>query len=210
MWCDYKKLQKGFTVVEVLVSVAIVVAILAIVVFNQGDFNDQFGLTTNVSDVELQLRQAQVYGVSVREFVPSGGEFTAAYGVSMNLTSQGISNGYLFFADRGTKNGAYDGSSTCLTGGANECIARFTFSRGVTLSQVCVIQSNGSESCTPNVSRVDVSFLRPDPSARITFFNSSNGQVVYPGHRGARIELASPRGKTRSVVIFTTGQISIQ
>jgi len=205
--------SSGFSLPEILVSVFIIAIITSVVVFNQGDFNDRISLKSAADDLELQIREAQVYSISVREFQPSTNEFTSSYGVHFNLDSTtGSNNSYLFFADRGTQNGIYGGTIACLTGGANECIRRLTLTRNNTISDVCAILSDSSERCFSggHVERVDVVFSRPDPSAKISFFNLSGSPVTYPNHLGAKIVVRSPKGNTNQVYVYVTGQLSVQ
>ncbi len=197
----------GFTLIELMISVSIIGLITAIVVFNQGDLSDQISLNNVVNEIDLQVREAQVYGISVRERTPSSGDFDISYGVDFNIS--GINNptntAFYTFADRGVKNGYFDTFGTCSTAG--ECIFRHPVSRGNIISQLCVITSTGSETC--GLGRVAITFVRPSPSAKIVFFNSSGSLVTYSGHRGVRITLTSPKGKTKSIVVYTTGQVSI-
>ncbi len=201
--------KRGFSVTELLISIAIISLILAVVVLNQGDFTDQFSLTTNANDLELLIRQAQVFGVSVREFTPASNEFTSAYGVSLSTVTTGFQSIYVSFADRGTKNGIYDGDIACTTGGSSECIKKFTFTRGIKINQICALKANSQADCAPIVGRTDITFNRPDPAASITTFNSQGNQNNIGGVIGVRIELVSPKGKLKSVYVYTTGQISI-
>lgn len=202
----------GFSLPEILVSIAIMAFIATTVIYNQGDFNDRIALGGSASDVELQIREAQVYGISVREFQPGTSEFDSSYGIHFNLSGSGSNNSFLFFADRGTKNKIYDGTIACLTGGANECIRRFTLSRNNIISDICVILSTGVNQCYSGgfISRFDAVFIRPSPSANIAFFNTSGTQIFFPNHQGAKIVIRSPKGSTKEVILYASGQISIQ
>ena len=203
----------GFSLLELLVTVAVIGLLTAIVVFNQGDFSDNITLNSAVTDLELQIREAQVYGISVREFQTGTNEFNASYGVHFDLVSGGGDLTYLFFADRGVKNGQYDGSISCATGGANECIRKFSLTKGNTISDVCaIIDVSGTLRCNSSaaVSKIDIIFNRPDPGPAIKFFNPAGNEVTFPGHQGAKVTISSPKGTTRQVYIYTNGQISIQ
>ncbi len=199
----------GFSLLEMLISIAIISLILAVVVLNQGDFTDQFSLSTNASDLELQIRQAQVYGVSVKEFAPSSNDFTSHYGVSTSAM-QGSASYFIFFGDRGAQNGIYDGDASCVVGGASECIAKFSFTRGVKVNQVCALKLNSQAECAPEVGRADITFNRPEPAANFSLFNSQGNQNNIGQVIGVRIELISLKGRTKSVYVYSTGQISVQ
>jgi prepilin-type N-terminal cleavage/methylation domain-containing protein len=204
--------RKGFTLIELLVVISIIGLITAVIVFNQSDFADRLSLTNTVNDIELQIREAQVYGIGVREFQPSTNEFSVAYGVSFNLNNSGSSNNsYFYFADREPQNGVHNSPTSCTPNGTAECLGRLYFSRGNIISRLCAVSASGSEACSPGVGRIDVTFVRPNPSARIVFFNNSGTQTLpFSDTRAARIEVRSPKGKLQSVYIYTTGQIAIQ
>jgi prepilin-type N-terminal cleavage/methylation domain-containing protein len=212
--CLPVKNHKGFTLIELLVSVAIIGMITAVIMFNQSSFSDRLALSNTVSDIELEIRQSQVYGVSVREFASTPGEFTLAYGASFIIGGTGSSNSsFISFADKKnpTANGYYDTpTATCTPDAMTECLRRTNFTHGNIITKLCVIQSNGASECSPSVGRIDITFLRPNPDARIAFFNSAGTQISYPNHLGARIELRSPKGVFSSVVVSTAGQISVE
>jgi prepilin-type N-terminal cleavage/methylation domain-containing protein len=202
--------QKGFSIVEMLVTIAIISLILGVVIFNQGDFTDQFNLSTTASDLELQIRQAQVFGVSVREFTPASNEFNSAYGVSLSDLTPNSKSYYISFADRGTKNGIYDGDSTCPIGGSSECLSKIVLTRGIQINQICALMGNSQSQCAPSIGRADITFNRPDPSAHIATFNSAGNQNNLDGLIGVRIDLISTGGKIKSVFVYTSGQIATQ
>lgn len=205
----------GFTLIEILVAIAIMGLITAVVVFKQGDLSDSISVDNVANDINLQIRQAQVYGISVKETAVGSNVFTTAYGVDFNKTTSGtfIGTGTSFytFADgggspAGVQNGYFDTWGTCVVG-TNECAGWNRLFRGNTITSLCAIESNGT--CT-SVGRVAVTFLRPNPSARMIFFNSSGSIVTFPGFLGAKIVISSPKNKTKTISVFTTGQVSIQ
>ncbi|TAL48936.1 type II secretion system protein [Patescibacteria group bacterium] len=205
----------GFSLVEVLVSLAIIGLILAVVLYNQSDFSDKIALTNTANEIALDIREAQVSGVSVKEYQPSSNEFTFAYGVVFNLNSAAGTLGpksYIYFIDRGNVNGSYNTSawSTCAVGGATECLKINMLTRSNIISKICAIDSTNTNQCTPTVGRFDVTFLRPDPSARFVFRNSSGNVISFPNHKGARVYVQSPKGNQKSIFIYTSGQISVQ
>ncbi len=205
-----KRATRGFTLVELLISVSIMGLITGIVVFNQGEFSDNIALSNVVNEMELQIREAQVYGTGVREFSPGTNEFDAAYGVSFNIGSAGASNSsYISFADRGLQNGYFNTPASCQPGPSSECIRVHNLTRNNIITDLCVIQSNNSTVCNPTVARVDITFNRPDPVAKIKFFNASGGVTNFVNHRGAQIEITSPKNKVMTIQVYTTGQIAI-
>lgn len=203
--------KKGFTLVELLVSVAIIGVITSVVVFNQQDFTDQVALSNTMSEISLQIREAQTYGVSVREFNTGTQEFNLGYGVSFNINNTpGLSNSsYIYFADRPStsNNGTFDTPGSCLPGPSSECLSRVYLTRGNTITQLCALLSDNT---CPTVARLDISFFRPYPNARIIFFNNAGTIVPFPTAQAGKIEITTPSGKVQNIVVYTTGQIAIE
>ncbi len=202
---------------ELLVVVGVMGLITSVVVYNQSTFNDTISVDTVIADIDLELRQAQVYGVSVREFAPETGEFNLAYGVSFDLSND---LAFVSFADRGVLNRRYDGThayttvegvavAQCSTSPTSECTKVNIVPRGNRITRICVIQDVGSNSCTPNVDRVDITFRRPDPKADVFIFDGGGGEQ-FPDSEGVRVEVTSPGGQTKGISIYRTGQISLQ
>ncbi len=194
---------------EMMVSIAIVALIMAVVVLNQGDFTDSFNLSTNTNDLELQIRQEQVFGISVKEFE---NEFSSAYGVSLSALAEEEKFAYIVFADRtfgGVKNGTYDSGFSCVIDSSSECIKSIPLTRGVKINKICTLSSIDPTVCDEIVGRADITFNRPYPNAKISFFDSSGLLITVTEAIGVKIELISPQGKLKSVKVYTSGQLSI-
>jgi len=195
-----------------MVSITIMVVILSMVAFNQSRYTTGASLKNDANSISLSLRQAQVYGVSVKEFSPGTNDFSSAYGVSFNIISgSGSNNAYIFFADRiSSQNGEYDNTWACPLSPTSECLDKTILSKGNTISSLCIIYSSDiNDNGTCNLGRIDVTFLRPSTEAKIAFFNNAMVRMSPPPVRGARINLVSASG-TNSIIIYTTGQISVQ
>lgn len=204
----YPKDNRGFTLIELIVSIGIISAILAMVISNQSTYTDLVALTNLADEISLTIFQAQAYGIGVKEFSPASGDFTISYGLTFSLLGSGSASAYLLFADR-NDNKIYDGDWSCLTGGASECVGKVNISRGNIIDSLCVVRISGLDQCNV-ASRIDISFARPRTEAQLVFFNNG-GQVFSPSNvKGVRIVLKSPGGSTRSVVVYETGQISVQ
>ncbi len=204
----YNFFFKGFTLLELLVSIGIIGLITAVVVFNQKDFSDQVSLSNVANEIDLQIREAQVYGTSVREY---SGSFSNAYGVSFNIGNNGSSNSsFISFVDNQSVNGFYDSPGSCSPGSTSECLGRINLLRGNTITKICADKTGNPPSCSPaNIGRVDITFLRPSPEAKIFFFNPG-GNPFIPNYDSVSIELTSPKGKKMNVKVYTSGQIAVQ
>ena len=200
-------LKRGFTLIELMVTMGIMVIIITIIAFSQGKYTSGASLKNVANEVGLSLRQAQIYGISVRELSAGSGEFSSGYGMVFS-TVGGNNNKYIFFADRGSNDLFYNGDWSCATGGTNECISIATIPNNNVINQLCVIQSDNSENCS--LGRIDVVYVRPKTDTHFTFFDTSLINVNYVNAKGAKIKIQSPKGEIRVVTVYTTGQISVQ
>lgn len=167
-----------------LVVVGIFAIITAIVLVKNSQFSNVVLLRNLAYDVALSIRQAQVFGLSVRA-TPESGVFTAGYGVHFDADAPTT---YALFADTNS-NSRYDS-------GIDEVVETFTIARGNMIDRLCGVSSSGVETC--GAPTLDVVFLRPDPEAILTGVTGD-----------ARVYLAAPNGFEESVLVRSTGQISV-
>ena len=59
-------MKAGFTLIELLVSIAIFIIITSVAVWNNSQFNSTILLTDLGYEIALSVRQAQVYGITVK------------------------------------------------------------------------------------------------------------------------------------------------
>jgi len=202
--------QAGFTLIELLVVIAIFGLLTTVIFARQSQFSGSTLLTNVAYQIALTLRQAQVYGLSVREF--SSDKFNYPYGVHFDKAS-GSNTSIIFFVDSEAEfpvSSDYDPqmpsaavSGTCGASG-NPCLDLLTITRGNYVYDVCAVPSGGS-TCT-SADELDVSFVRPDPEARIV---SITGGVPTGGNIRGCITLGSTQGAFRYVIVTNTGQISV-
>lgn len=188
------KKTKGFTLIELLVSVAIITIITSIVLVNHNRFNGSIFLGNLAYDVALSVRQAQIFGLSVREF---NGTFDIGYGVHFDVTTP---KSFFIFADI-DRNQRYNSS-------VDSVVDTLTITRGNSISKFCATAFGGSpvEKCSDSgspITTLDVSFNRPDPEAIIK-------DNIGTSYSSARVEIMSSTGDTRNVIVEQTGQISVQ
>jgi len=136
-----------------------------------------------------------VYGISARSFL--GAEFASGYGAYFNLTDG--DNFFFLYTD-------IDSSNFFTPGGENpEWVETYSIGRGYTMDRICVPTGPTTESC--NVTELDILFQRPEPDAIIRASINGSGFTVYDR---ATVVFESPQGKKLSVLVETTGQISVQ
>ncbi len=168
----------GFTLIEMLVVLAIIGVVLAITISGQRAFNSSTVLSNTAYDVALSVRQAQTYGVSGR-VVPK--QPSANYGYGIDVSSIPTNN-YVLFADTfGTgcsiaassiKNAPDTKIGDCIyTPNRDIIVHKFKINNNARITGMCVYKglstycSTGSNN--PSLSKVDITFVRPNPSAII-------------------------------------------
>lgn len=178
----YRLRERGFTLMEMVVTVGIFALISTIIIVRNAQFDNETLLQNLAYDIALSVRQAQQFGVNVRA---SEGVFSGSYG--MHFTAE--SSTYVMFTDI-DEDGAYDEPK--------ELLETYTLGRGATIGAICDIQVK-QDDCAHK--QIDIVFRRPDPDAII-----NNGEISH-----ATLELVSGRGDgSRIISIESTGQISIK
>ncbi len=132
----------GFSLVELIVSIAIITLITGVVLARYGSFNSTILLTNLAYDIALSIREAQVLGISVRG---EAGVFVSAYGVHF---TEGTS--YLLFIDS-DDSGTYD---------SGEEISSYSIGQNNAVIDLCADSACDRDS-------LDVLFRRPEPDAII-------------------------------------------
>jgi prepilin-type N-terminal cleavage/methylation domain-containing protein len=183
--------SRGFTLIELLVSIGIFTLITTISVFNNAQFNSNVLLTNLAYEVALSVRQAQFYGISVRQNTSDSSKYDSGYGIRFDRVASPTS--YILYED--VKSGV---SPNHIKDAGDTDIETFTLQKGNRITKVCV-----DGDCTTH-SRVDITFVRPNPDAYIRA--SDNTSTAYGK---AEVCVASPAGAKRKVVVESTGQISV-
>lgn len=189
-----------------MISVGIFVIISSVVLANYNGFNTRILLTNLAYDIALTIRQAQVYGISVRE---SAGVGTARpYGVYFEETdtTAGSATSFIFFTDSNGDN-IYNGTAGTCSG---ECIQKYDIKKGNRISSICALSSTGTNVCTTgggSLRSATLLFKRPNPDAVITAKLENGTDVSAPTR--ATVQVASPQGVTKTITIELTGQISV-
>ncbi|MDO8522373.1 MAG: prepilin-type N-terminal cleavage/methylation domain-containing protein [bacterium] len=185
----------GFTLMELIVVTGIIVVITSVVLANNNRYGGSVLLQNLAYDIALSIRQAQVYGISVRGLGASN--FSIGYGMHFAMND---STHYELFSDA-DNNGLFSDASENVSPspyviGRNYYIAKLCAPAGTKLS-------DNSYECT-SVTQLDVLYKRPEPDAAIRIPGTSSLQD------SARIIVESPRGDILSIVVDATGQISVQ
>ncbi len=178
------KSNQGFSLVELLVSIAILVIVSGLVFFNQSGFNNNVLLENLTYEVSLTIRQAQSYGLQSKE--SNSGDFEAGFGVYFDLSSN---DNMILYADN-NKNYIYNSGSDTI-------IDTLKMKNSNIIERLCV----GSPCVDTNV--LDISFVRPNPTAYINTSIITNEDI-------AEIYIKSAQLQERRIVVNKIGQISIE
>jgi len=190
---------KGFTLVELIVSIAIFAMMTALLVAKYSTFNQSVLLTNLAYDVALTVRTAQTYGLSIRAANDTDDAFKYAYGVDFSTANN---KEMILFGtqDDLTFNGEYLPHDFI--------VSRYSIKRGASIKSVCV-KSTSSGACELN-DHVNITFKRPDPSANICAYDESPGFIVCdPSFIYADVVLLGSDGSERTVKIRNNGQVSV-
>jgi len=180
---------RGFTLVEMLVVMAIFVILTTVTLANNSQFGGRITLETLAYDIALSVRQAQVYGIAVQRFGDTGSDFGRGYGVHFETASPAT---YQLFADTFSGDGIYNDG---------ELVRETTLRGGYRIVDLC-IRSNGTETC--GIAELDILYKRPEPDA---YIRANSGAQLY---EAGRIILESPRTDRKSILIEVAGQIAVQ
>lgn len=187
------KYSRGFSILEVLVTALIIGLITAMVMFRYGSFNNVILLKSQAYEMALDIREAQVFAVSVR-----GGdnEFRQEYGMYFDIDEPGQYQ--LFLDSLANDNGRYDSGE--------ETDVPYYIDDRFQITAICVNSSSDCSSGT-DVDTLSVTFIRPDFDSVFV----STGPSVNNISR-ARIELSSINDDsvTRAVNISLAGQIDVE
>lgn len=178
--------------VELLISISIFTVITAVSVFSYSGFNSSVLVTNLAYDIALSVRQAQFYGITVKQSGTNG--FDSGYGVHFTRNS----SSYTLFEDVDTDH-VFDASSGDIG------LETYMIQKGNKIDRLCVVGT--AIGC--NFDSIDISFVRPNPDTFVARFQSGvqNGSVTdgYP----VVVCVSSPSGVKRKVTVEATGQISV-
>ncbi len=210
-----RKLVSGFTLIELIVVLAIITVILGIAFTSQSSFNRSLILANTAYDIGLTFRSSETYGIATRA---AGTDVNTGYG--LHFMKQSPNNSFIFFEDSypplpqssachpntlGSDTPAAKPGDCVYTLGRDIQTSTYSLNNGITIADFCV-RNGSSWSCANShgagLSSLDVVFARPNP----TPFMSANGSYV-SGYNEACLSLTSSSGGARYVSVSASGEI---
>lgn len=185
------KANRGFTLIEMTVVIAVFLITTAIVLTNFGSFRDKTSLDLLAQEIALVIRQAQVYGSATRFYDPELGAEFPSYGVYL-ISGE---TGFVLFADT-------TGSGVIIPGGqigedSPQTVERFNLYGGAFISAITYNDDDPLD-------YLNITFPRPAPGAE---FRLSSGPPETYSH--VTIRVSNPKGDSRDIVIWNTGHVYV-
>jgi len=201
-----REVPHGFTIVELMVTITIVVLVTGLIMIQYSSFNSSVLLTSQAYLTAFDLREAQSLAVSVRG---QGSQFREEYGIFFDVTGS-TPNEYILFQDddaRGVHNPARYNVGEAV-GVPYKVDPRFTIVNMCATnssSRTCYVDdpNTAGEAVSAALHDLAVSFKRPDFDA--DFYSSGKTNI-----QSAEIKLSTQNSPIiRTVTIYNTGQISV-
>lgn len=184
---------QGFSIVELIVTISILVIINAVIFANYPKFRQSISLRRTSQEVASTIYQAQTYALSVKEFQ---GQFPG-YGVRFDKT---LPDSFVLFADLpevdGKGNKKYDGDS--------EKVEEFKIQTSDRISELCGTTTGNLSDCAP-LTTADIIFERPKAMAILT--DGSGPSKLFAN---IKITIKSLQEQTKTINIWLSGQISVK
>lgn len=200
-----KKIKAGFTLVELVVVLAIFAAIMAVALFNQAGLSSNILLTNLAYETALAVREAQTYGIGVRASSPSAAvsNFDRGYGVYFDRTSDTTRAQIIVFGDSDGNN-AYGGPSEL------QSLYQVQNQRGNKIQKVCVKNGVGPCAEVTDVQKLSIMFKRPNPEASFRIFDINDGEISNPTGPAVIVVNNNEGTNCRAIVVEVTGQIRVE
>ena len=198
-------LRRGFTIIELLIVLAIIATITAVALSSQSSFNKTLILANTAYDIALTIRSAESFGLGSRAI---GSVASPGYGIHFQ---KGVTDSFIFFADTSP---AINSSCTRpdrkpgdqLYSSADARVQTYKLGNGMSISDFCV-SGAGSVSCASSngagLSSLDIVFARPNPDAFIRADGSS-----FTSYTSACLKISSKNGEaSRFISVAASGEI---
>ncbi len=190
--------QAGFTLMELLIVLAIFTVIMSVALFNQAGLSSSVLVTNLAYETALAIREAQTYGISVRASSAVNDPFDKGYGVYFEMNSPdrivvfGDANNDKIFSDTAELQSLYEIKNQ----------------RGNKIKSISYTNS-GALTTLGSSDRLSIMFKRPNPEAAFYKIDTSGGLTPLTGP--IKIIVGNTENTNcRAVVVEITGQIRVE
>lgn len=214
-----RALRAGFTLLEMLVVLAIITIVMGVVFTSQGAFNRTLILSNTAYDVALFIRSAETYGITTRvvgtaanagygvDFTASPNDrFTLFHDVLPSTPSGSNCHGVPVIGNVSDPNAPDAKPGDCLYS-LSEKVTEYKIQNGITVKDLCTYSpgsGNTPSGWTCGRTKVDVTFARPSPEPKILYNGSTSN-----GATAACIVLQSGASTKRYVSIAASGNVAV-
>ena len=182
----------GFTLIELIIVIAIMATISAITLFNSAKLNSSILLANTAYEISLIIRDAQVSGLGSKVFNNGGVATTSNQGVYIDSKNP---NQIIFFADK-NKDNKYSSPDEI-----NQ-VYNIEDKRAGKILSICGAPTGPCNSS--DITNLNIIFKRPNPEAYL--WQGSEPTAI---SGSAVINVGFEGGECRSIIIYRTGAIQI-
>ena len=201
-----KKNKRGFTIIEMLVVLAIFAIMSSIVIFQYPTFQAQIDLKNTATDVALQIVQAQKDAVNgkLNTTKSVSNPWTPSYGVyftNSSLASPILKDSFASYIDL-NDTFTFDRVG-CPSLANNDCLYNYSLSKGIKINSIKYLDESGN-----TITPIDfaINFTRPNfmPVFTVPYINNIISDIRY-----AEIVIKSPKGTYKYLCIYPSGRIQV-
>lgn len=200
-------MNKGVSLIEMLIVFAIISIILLIIFFSGASVNSNLALKEAADDIALMFRRAQIEGLAVLENPKSTNDFEVGYGIYFERGESDSS--FVYYVDHntsGSRNNVYDNGFSC-NASDRECVEVVSLDQGVTIAEMCGVGPTSSCSSISDSDGMSVVFSRPRPEALIL---RGSGIAASQMYTSLQITLRAADGNERLVILGASGEVTIE
>lgn len=214
--------RRGFTIVELSVSIAIITLITTVVFVRYSIFDSTVLLKSVAYDIALTLREAQVKSISAQRASGGSTSFDFPFGVSFKPSNKNYTvfqyassapNAHPRYDFDIQYSGATDADPDPVGGDPLDyasLIQTQTIGRTMLVTDVCIIESNVETCSAGGVQRLDIGFRRPEYKG-LFYAMTTGGPRSTSTVTSAKIKVGSTNGTGVFIVeVSGLGQISVK
>ena len=183
--------ERGFTLVELVVTISIFVVVSTLVFANYPKFKSQLSLKKTSQEIAFAVREAQVYSLSVKSY---DNNFNIGYGVHFDKNK---SSNVILFAD-------VDNSKEYNNG--DKIVKEYAIQTNISIISLCGNENNPPTSC--ELSKLNAVYLRPNPIINLS--GRSGDDSLVSNLSDIEIIISSSGEITKKIIIWVSGQITIE